>query len=102
METIITVLSTLGVGALSYAFAGVIRLSRRINDLELVRMEMVDLEDRLQTHIDDLHREREKMGDDVYRRFDEIASSLDRRFDKVWSDIHKLDQVVNPNKDLVK
>ena len=30
---------------------------------------MVDLEDRLQTHIDDLHREREKMGDDVYRRF---------------------------------
>jgi hypothetical protein len=102
METIITVLSTIGVGALSYAFAGVIRLSRRINDLELVRMEMVDLEDRLQTHIDDLHREREKMGDDVYRRFDEIASSLDRRFDKVWSDIHKLDQVVNPNKDLVK
>ena len=102
METILTVLSTVGVGALSYAFAGVIRLSRRINDLELVRMEMVDLEDRLQTHIDDLHREREKMGDDVYRRFDEIASSLDRRFDKVWSDIHKLDQVVNPNKDLVK
>ena len=102
METIITVLSTIGVGALSYAFAGVIRLSRRINDLELVRMEMVDLEDRLQTHIDDLHREREKMGDDVYRRFDEITSSLDRRFDKVWSDIHKLDQVVNPNKDLVK
>ena len=102
METILTVLSTIGVGALSYAFAGVIRLSRRVNDLELVRMEMVDLEDRLQTHIDDLHREREKMGDDVYRRFDEIASSLDRRFDKVWSDIHKLDQVVNPNKDLVK
>ena len=102
METILTVLSTIGVGALAYAFAGVIRLSRRINDLELVRMEMVDLEDRLQTHIDDLHREREKMGDDVYRRFDEIASSLDRRFDKVWSDIHKLDQVVNPNKDLVK
>ena len=102
METILTVLSTIGVGALAYAFMGVIRLSKRVNDLELIRMEMVDLEDRLQTHIDDLHREREKMGDDVYRRFDEIASSLDRRFDKVWSDIHKLDQVVNPNKDLVK
>lgn len=102
METILTVLSTVGVGALAYAFMGVIRLSKRVNDLELIRMEMVDLEDRLQTHIDDLHREREKMGDDVYRRFDEIASSLDRRFDKVWSDIHKLDQVVNPNKDLVK
>ena len=102
METILTVLSTVGVGALAYAFMGVIRLSKRVNDLELIRMEMVDLEDRLQTHIDDLHREREKMGDDVYRRFDEIASSLDRRFDKVWSDIHKLDQVVNPNKDLIK
>jgi hypothetical protein len=102
METILTVLSTIGVGALAYAFAGVIRLSRKVNDLELIRMEMVDLEDRLQTHIDDLHREREKIADDVYRRFDEISSSLDRRFDKVWSDIHKLDQVVNPNKDLVK
>ena len=102
METIITVLSTIGVGALSYAFAGVIRLSRRVNDLELIRMEMVDLEDRLRVHLDDHNRESEKIADDVYRKFDEVASSLDRRFDKVWSDIHKLDQVVNPNKDLVK
>jgi len=102
METILTVLSTIGVGALAYAFAGVIRLSRRVNDLELIRMEMIDLEDRLQSHLDDQTRERDRMADDVYRKFDEMASSLDRRFDKVWSDIHKLDQVVNPNKDLIK
>ena len=102
METILTVLSTLGVGALAYAFAGVIRLSRRVSDLELIRMEMIDLEDRLQSHLDDQTRERDRMADDVYRKFDEMASSLDRRFDKVWSDIHKLDQVVNPNKDLIK
>tara|TARA_R110001632_G_scaffold85670_1_gene187810 strand:- start:2359 stop:2667 length:309 start_codon:yes stop_codon:yes gene_type:complete len=102
METILTVLSTIGVGALAYAFAGVIRLSRRVNDLELIRMEMIDLEDRLQSHLNDQIRDSEKIADDVYRRFDEVASSLDRRFDKVWSDIHKLDQVVNPNKDLVK
>ena len=102
METILTVLSTIGVGALAYAFAGVIRLSRRVNDLELIRMEMVDLEDRLRVHLDDHNRESDRMADYVYRKFDEMASSLDRRFDKVWSDIHKLDQVVNPNKDLVK
>ena len=65
-------------------------------------MEMIDLEDRLQSHLDDQTRERDRMADDVYRKFDEMASSLDRRFDKVWSDIHKLDQVVNPNKDLIK
>ena len=47
METILTVLSTLGVGALAYAFAGVIWLSRRVNDLELIRMEMDDIEDNI-------------------------------------------------------
>ena len=98
METIITVLSTIGVGAVSYAFAGVVRLSRRVNDLELIRMEMVDLQDQLQTCIDVENRCREQLADDVYRKLDEIASSLDRRFDKVWSDVHKLDGSSNINK----
>ena len=41
METILTVLITLGVVALVGAVWGVIRLSRRVDDLELIRMEMV-------------------------------------------------------------
>jgi len=102
METILTVLSTIGVGALAYAFSGVIRLSRRVDDLELIRMEMIDQSDALQGHIEALNRDNEQQFKDVHQRFSEDVSSMDRRFDKVWSDIHKLDQVVNPNKDLVK
>ena len=83
MEIILTVLSTLGVGALAYAFVGVIRLSRRVRDLELVRMELVDLEQ------------------DTLKRFDEWNASIDRRFDKVWGDVHRIDNDVNPNKDII-
>ena len=102
METILTVLSTIGVGALAYAFSGVIRLSRRVDDLELIRMEMIDQSDGLQKQLEALTRNNDQQFNEVYRRFSEDVSSMDRRFDKVWSDIHKLDQVVNPNKDLVK
>ena len=44
LETVFTVLSTIGVGALAYSVAGVIRLNGRVNELELLRMEMMDLE----------------------------------------------------------
>tara|TARA_R100000008_G_C3576699_1_gene165729 strand:+ start:1604 stop:1858 length:255 start_codon:yes stop_codon:yes gene_type:complete len=84
METILTVLITLGVVALIAAVWGVVRLSRRVDDLELMRMEMIDLEDKFEKHLDGLE------------------SSLDRRFDKVWAEVHTLDRVVNPNKDLIK
>lgn len=84
METIITVLITLGVVALMFAVRGVIRLSRRVENLELIRMEIIDIEDDIKKHLDSLE------------------SSLDRRFDKVWSEVHTLDKIVNPNKDLIK
>mgnify|MGYP003649886787 FL=1 len=106
METIITVLSTIGVGALSYAFAGVIRLSRRVNDLELVRMEMDDMENRCQRGIDSEIQERCEQHQDIHRRIDEyqvqVESSTDRRFDKVWDEVHKLDKTINPNMDKIK
>ena len=84
METILTVLITLGVVALLVAVLGVVRLSRRVNDLELARMDIVDLEREIKDYQKDLE------------------SSLDRRFDRVWTDVHNLDNVVNPNKDLIK
>ena len=84
METIITVLITLGVVALIGAVRGVVRLSRRVDDLELIRMELIDTEDKFEKHLGALE------------------SSLDRRFDKVWAEVHTLDKIINPNKDLVK
>tara|TARA_R110000850_G_C9612030_1_gene429922 strand:+ start:115 stop:447 length:333 start_codon:yes stop_codon:yes gene_type:complete len=106
METILTVLSTIGVGTLAYAFAGVIRLSRRVNDLELIRMEMCDIEDKLYRHINESIQSESGERDDLCRLMAERDSSLnshmDRRFDKVWSDIHKLDKTINPNMDSIK
>jgi thiazole synthase ThiGH ThiG subunit len=109
METILTVLSTLGVGALAYAFAGVIRLSRRVNDLELVRMEIIDLEGRLEKELENEIRDREQLVSDVFSRLDETESSTDRRTDKLWAEWHnlndkvkQLDKTINPNLDKLK
>ena len=109
METILTVLITLGVVALAFAVRGVVRLSRRVDDLELVRMEIIDLEDRFEKQFDNEIREREGVQEDIYKRIDEWNSSIDRRHDKLWGDIHKLDDIVNklnttvnPNMDLLK
>ena len=106
METILTVLSTLGVGALAYAVAGVIRLSRRVNDLELLRMELIDFERQFERQIDTEINDREEGDNSINRRIDEyqvqVESSTDRRFDNVWSEVHKLDKTINPNKDLIK
>ena len=109
METIYTVLSTIGVGALAYAFAGVIRLSRRVSDLELVRMEIVDLEGKLERELENEIRERQELGDDVLQRIEGWVASTDRRTDKLWTEWHnlndrvkKLDKTINPNTDLIK
>ena len=106
METILTVLSTIGVGALAYAFAGVIRLSRRVDDLELVRMEMDDIETRCNKDLENECHSRMEDDNAIHRRIDEyqaqLESSTDRRFDTVWSAVHKLDEIINPNKDKIK
>ena len=109
METILTVLITLGVCALAYTFMGVVRLKRRVDDLELIRMELVDFEGQFERQIENETTDREGVQEDIYKRIDEWNSSMDRRQDKVWSDIHtlndkvsKLDNTVNPNMDLLK
>ena len=109
METILTVLITLGVCTLAYAFMGVVRLSRRVDDLELIRMELVDFEGQFEKQIDNETSNREREQELIHKRMDEEACSLDRRQDKIWSDIHtlndkvsKLDSTVNPNMDLLK
>ena len=109
METIYTVLSTLGVGALAYAFAGVIRLSKRITDLELIRMELVDLESKFEKEIEHEIRERESLEKDTHDRLEGWVASTDRRTDKLWTEWHnlnnkvkQLDKTVNPNLDKLK
>ena len=79
METILTVLITLGVVALLAAVWGVIRLSRRVNDLELIRMELVDFEGQFEKQIENETSNREREQELIHKRMDEEASSLDRR-----------------------
>jgi|TARA_R110002072_G_scaffold57609_3_gene148001 hypothetical protein len=87
METILTVLITLGVISLVGSVWGVVRLNGRVDDLEVARMDIDDDIIRLRKELEDdiEHIHREMLNDkDVYIR------NLDRRLDNVWSEIHKL------------
>ena len=99
MEIILTVLITLGVLSLIGTVVGVTRLNRRVDDLEVARMDIDDdiirVRKELEDDIEHIHREMGRFNDNHIR-------NLDRRLDNVWSEIHKLDKTINPNKDLVK
>ena len=94
METLFTVLITLGVVAFIVIGAGVIGLMRRVKNLEQVREEIRVVEDQLTQRIEEevntIHREFENRERDAAQYFDRSESNLDRRFDNVWQDIHKL------------
>ena len=98
METILTVLITLGVLSLIGTVVGVMRLNRRVDDLEVARMDIDDdiirVRQELEDDIEHIHRE---MGRDK----DSHIRNLDKRLDNVWGEIHKLDKIINPNKDLI-
>ena len=98
MEIILTVLITLGVVSLIGAVVGVMRLNRRVDDLEVARMDIDDdiirVRKELEDDIEHIHREMGRFNDTHIR-------NLDRRLDNVWSEIHKLDKIANPNKDLI-
>ena len=99
METILTVLITLGVLSLIGTVVGVMRLNRRVDDLEVARMDIDDnilsFRNEIEDDIEHIHRE---MGRDK----DIHIRNLDKRLDSVWSEIHKLDKTINPNTDLLK
>ena len=106
METILTVLITFGVIALCAAVVVVIRLNRRVDDLEVARMDIDDdiwrVRQELEDDIEHIHREMSIVDDNHTR-------NLDKRLDNVWSEIHKLDKLIkqldttlNPNMDLIK
>lgn len=96
METILTVLITLGVVSLIGTVWGVIRLNRRVDGLEVARMdiddELIKLRKELESDIEHLDREMSRDKDNHNR-------NLDRRLDTVWAEIHKIiDMSPIPNK----
>ena len=96
MEIIMTVLITLGVMAVCYAFVGVVRLQNKTNDNEYIfKEEIRSLYEKIDRNEEDMHR-------DYDDRINGVISSTDRRFDKLWNDVHRLDNTINPNKDLIK
>ena len=94
METLFTVLITLGVVSLIGIIVGVIGLMRRVKNLEQVREEVYSMDRHLNRRIDEevsnIHQEFETRGRDTDEYIERSTSSLDRRFDNVWEDIHKL------------
>ena len=120
METLLTVLITLMVVSLLGAVVNLVRLNRKADELDTLKLDLVDTETRMEKWVDELIQEREKLEETLTREIDMSArdcrdriekwvASTDRRFDKAYSDIRqaiirlkKLDDTVNPNKDLLK
>ena len=106
METLLTVLITLMVVALLGAGINLVRLNRRADELDTLKLDMIDINDSLNRMIEnlekDLRQSDEELHRDVLDRIEKWVASTDRRFDKTYNEIHKLDEVVNPNKDLLK
>ena len=70
MEIILTVLITLGVVSLIGAVLGVTRLSRRVDDLEVARMDIDD----------DIIRVRKELEDDIAHIHREMGRDKDTRY----------------------
>ena len=84
METLLTVLITLMVVALTGAGISLVRLNNKVQDVEVLR------------------RDVEYINQELISRIDGWVSSTDRRFDKLWDEVGRLDSEVNPNKDILK
>ena len=113
MEIIMTVLITLLVVALIVAGINLVRLNKKAIEHDMlqmevidVRMDMQDISNRIDRMIENLETDLRKSDEDLHKdcldRIDGVISSTDRRFDYIRNDIEKLDNTINPNKDLLK
>ena len=106
MEIIMTVLITLLVVALIVAGTNLVRLNKKAQEHDLLQMEVMDVQNRLDRMIEDLEKDLRQNDNELHKdcvdRINGVISSTDRRFDYVTNDINKLDKTVNPNKDLLK
>ena len=106
MEILLTVLITLMVVALTVAVINLVRLNKKSQEHDLLQMEIIDVQNRLDRMIENLEKDLRQNDEELHRdmldRIEKWVASNDRRFDKTYNEIQKLDQIVNPNKDLVK
>ena len=106
MEIILTVLITLMVVALTGAGINLVRLNRKSREHDMLQMEVIDVQNRIDRMIENLEKDLRQSDEDLHKdcvdRINGVISSTDRRFDYVTNDIHKLEDVVNPNKDILK
>ena len=113
METLLTVLITLMVVALAGAGINLVRLNRKADELDTLKLDMIDINDSLNRMIEDLEKDLRQSDEELHRdvldRIEKWVASTDRRFDKTYNDIRltvgrlkTLDDTINPNKDLLK
>ena len=106
MEIIMTVLITLLVVALIVAGINLVRLNRKAEELDTIQMDMEDISNRIDRMIENLERDLRQNDNELHKdcvdRINGVISSTDRRFDYIRNDIEKLDNTINPNKDLLK
>ena len=106
MEILITVLITLLVVALIVAGINLVRLNRKAVEHDMLQMEVIDVQNRIDRMIENLEKDLRQSDEDLHKdclnRIEGVISSTDRRFDYVRNDIDKLDNTINPNKDLLK
>ena len=102
METLLTVLITLMVVALTGAGINLVRLNRKSDELDSLKLEMVDISDRIDRMIEnlekDLRQNDEELHKDMLNRIEGWVASTDRRFDKTYNEIHKLNETVGVSK----
>tara|TARA_A100001201_G_scaffold50929_1_gene50609 strand:- start:214 stop:480 length:267 start_codon:yes stop_codon:yes gene_type:complete len=88
METLLTVLITLMVVALAGAGINLVRLNRKADELDTLKLDMIDINDSINRMIENLEREQND-------RIEKWVASTDRRFDYMRND---LDKIINKKK----
>ena len=91
METLLTVLITLMVVALGGAGINLVRLNQKADELDTLKLDMIDINDSINRMIEnletDLNRRIDDVQSDYINRIDGWVASTDRRFDKTWNEI---------------
>ena len=102
METLLTMLITLMVVALTGVGINLVRLNRKADELDILKLDMIDINDSINRMIEnlekDLRQSDEELHKDMLNRIEGWVASTDRRFDKTYNEIHKLNETVGVSK----
>jgi len=72
METLLTVLITLGVCTIVYTFVRVIKLNRKVEEIDIIKLDLCDFEDKIYNMIENLERDSRKNDDDILAKVVEL------------------------------